>query len=103
MRLKSVESDHPFYPAPLEKLFIGQMRKKFFASCHKNSVGDRCDMKIALFQRLLKPGRMHSAIHGPIRRSGCAPAEPYPPDHDGSATQIGSAVTCGLQLESKLI
>jgi hypothetical protein len=55
--------------------------------------------KKARFERELEPGRMHPAIHGRIWRSGCTPAEPYPPDRTKSETQLIRR----LQLEPVLI
>jgi len=79
------------------------MRKKFSSPLHKNSRLDLGAMKKPGSSDGLKPGRMHPAIHGRIRRSGCAPAEPYPPDRVGSETQIGLTVSSDLQLEPELI
>ena len=79
------------------------MRMKFFVSSAQKQRWDLGAMKKPGSSDGLKPGRMHPAIHGRIRRSGCAPAEPYPPDRVGSGTQIGRTVISDLQLEPVLI
>jgi hypothetical protein len=83
--VNKAKSDHAFYPAPSEKSFIGQMRKKYFPSFTKKQLWTCGDGEIARFKRLHEPGWMHPAIHGPLGaqvallQSLILPAR----DHDG--------------------
>jgi hypothetical protein len=42
--------------------------------------------------------RMHIAIHGQLRRSGCTPAEPYPPGCIENMHQGYSGVSIGFPI-----
>ncbi len=46
---------------------------------------------------------MHLAIHGPSRRSGCAPAEPYPPARTGNEPKTPPAVSHHLKPKLKVL
>jgi|SRR6266481_44553 len=82
------KSDHPFYPGLSEKSFIGQMGKKYFASFTKKAALSCGDKKMARFKRLLKTRPDASCNPRATGRSGCTPAEPYPPSARSRWTTI---------------
>jgi hypothetical protein len=66
------------YRPNAEEIFGGFGQKTVFAPARSKS---------PVSSNGLKSGRMHPAIHGQTGRSGCTPAEPYPPSRDSMKTK----------------
>jgi hypothetical protein len=87
--VKPAKSDHPIYPRLSGKSFIGQMGKTNFAPFIQKRLWGCRNRKIARFKLLLKTGPDASCNPRATGRSGCTPAEPYPP----SARSRSSTIT----------
>jgi len=97
--MKPAKSDHPIYPRLSGKSFIGQMGKTNFAPfSQKRLLGCR-NRKIARFKLLLKTGPDASCNPRATGRSGCTPAEPYPP----SARSRSSTITPNAKTISRCL
>jgi hypothetical protein len=68
------------YPGPSEESFIGQMGKKFLAQICEKGLGGSRQSIMARMRRVPAPGLDASCNPRAIERSGCTPAEPYPPN-----------------------
>src|SRR5262245_44296293 len=76
---EGAKRDHAVYSRRSEKSLISQMWKKYFEWLAKKEFLGSGEQKVARLKPKLEPGWMHPAIHGRSGRSGCTPAEPYPP------------------------
>jgi hypothetical protein len=81
---KIAKRDPVNHPRRSEKSFIGQMRETFFTPFAQRGLLDGPEMKTARFKQPLRTEPDASCNPRATGRSGCTPAEPYPPSANAS-------------------